>query len=316
MVDTTGSQTLQQANYYDRELLYRARQNQCFYNAGQKKNLRARDGNTIRWRRFNSLAVNTNTLTEGVTPTSTALSMTEVTATVAQYGAYGEVSDLLDLVGIDPVIEEAVQVFGQQAGESIDTVVVNIMKAGTSVMYATGSARSSQAAANVITVAMIRKAVRNLARNNTLRFNGGDDTASNSAKGYYMAFLTPSATYDLKGDSEWKTLQQNVRPESLIEGSIGMVEKCQIIESTLAPIFSGEGSGGVDVHGTIIMGMHAVGVVDVAGTGKFKTYVKQLGSGGTADPLDQRATIGWKSVFVSKILNDNFMTRIEHGVTA
>lgn len=315
-MDTTSSQPLQQANYYDRELLYRARQHQCFYQAGQKKNLRARDGNVIRWRRFNALAVNTNTLTEGVTPTSTALSMTEVTATVAQYGAYGEVSDLLDMVGIDPVIDESLTVFGQHAGESIETVVVNIMKAGTSVMYATGSARSSQAAANVITVALIRKAVRNLARNNTLRFSGGDDASSNSAKGYYMAFLTPSATFDLKQDTEWKAMVQNSRPEHLVDGSIGMIEKCQIIETTLAPIFTGEGSGGVDVHGTMIMGQHAFGVVDVAGTGKFKTFVKQLGSGGTSDPLDQRATIGWKSTFVSKMLNDNFMTRIEHGVTA
>lgn len=315
-METTSSQPLQQASYYDRELLYRARQNQCFYNAGQKKNLRARDGNTIRWRRFNSLAVNTNTLTEGVTPISTALSMTEVTATVAQYGAFSEVSDLLDLVGIDPVIEESVQVFGQHAGESIDTVVVNVMKAGLSVMYATGSSRDSQAAANVLTVALIRKAVRNLARNNTLRFNGGEDASSNSAKGYYQAFLSPSAVYDLKNDAEWKALQQNVRPEHLIDGSIGMVEKCQIIESTLTPVFEGEGSGSVDVHGTMIMGQHAFGVVDVGGTGKFKTFVKQLGSGGTSDPLDQRATIGWKSTFVSKMLNDNFMIRIEHGVTA
>lgn len=315
-MDTTTTQPLQQANYYDRELLYRARQNQCFYNAGQKKNLRARDGNTIRWRRFNALAVNTNTLTEGVTPSGTALSMTEVTATVAQYGQYGEVSDLLDLVGIDPVIDEAVGVFGQQAGESIDTVVANVMSAGTSVMYATGASRGAQAAVNVITVALIRKAVRNLARNNTMRFSGGEDASSNSAKGYYMAFLSPSATFDLKNDTEWKTLQQNVRPEFLIEGSIGMVEKCQIVESTLTPIFTGQGSGGVDVHGTMIMGQHAFGVVDVGGTGKFKTFVKQLGSGGTSDPLDQRATIGWKSTFVSKMLNDNFMTRIEHGVTA
>lgn len=314
-METLSSQPLQQANYYDRELLYRAKQNQCFYNAGQKKNLRARDGNTIRWRRFNALAVNTSTLVEGVTPTGTALSMTEVTATVAQYGQYGEVTDMMDLVGIDPVIEEAVAVFGQQAGESIDTVVANIMSAGTSVMYATGSARATQAAANVITVALIRKAVRNLARNNTLRFSGGEDASSNSAKGFYMAFLSPSATYDLKNDTEWKNMQQQVRPESLVDGSIGQVEKCQIIESTLTPIFTGQGSGGVDVHGTMIMGMNAFGVVDVGGTGKFKTFVKQVGSAGAADPLDQRGTIGWKSTFVSKMLNDNFLTRIEHGVS-
>lgn len=314
MVDTLTTQPLEQANIYDRELLYRARQAQVFYDAGQKKNIRRNDGNTIRWRRFNSLGVNTNTLTEGVTPTSTALSLTEVTATVAQYGAYGEVSDMLDLVGIDPVIMEATSVFGQMAGESIETVAVNVLAAGTSVIYATGSSRGSQAATNVITVAMIRKAIRNLDRNNTLRFSGGSDN-SKVGQGNYMAFLHPSSVYDLKQDTEWKTMQQNIRPELLFNGSVGMVEGCQIIQSTLAPVFTGQGSGGADVYGTIVLGQHAFGVVDTAGTGKFNTYVKQLGSGGTSDPLDQRATIGWKSVFVSKILNDNFMVRLEHGAT-
>ena len=315
MVDTLSTQTLQKANFYDRELLYRAQQAQVFYDAGQKKNLKANSGDVIRWRRFNSLSVNTNTLVEGVTPTATALSMTEVTATVAQYGAFGEVSDMLDLVGIDPVIMEAVQVFGQMAGESIETVIVNVIKAGTSVLYATGTARNQQAATNVITVALLRKAVRNLDHNNTLRFSGAEQNKK-VGQGKYVAFITPKSVFDLKGDSEWKNLQQYSKPELLFAGSIGEIEGCEIVQSTLAPVFTGEGSGGADVAGTIVMGQHAFGVVDVAGSGKFKTFVKQLGSAGTADPLDQRATIGWKSVFVSKILNDNFMVRIEHGFTA
>ena len=315
MVDTLSTLSYEAANFYDRDLLYRAQAAQVFYDAGQKKNLRKNDGNTIRWRRFNALTVSTTALTEGVTPASTALSQAEVTATLAQYGAYGEVSDMLDLVGIDPVIAESVRVFGQHAGESVETLVVNVMKAGTSVLYATGSSRGSQAASNTITVALIRKAVRNLDRNNTMRFSGAEQNKK-IAQGNYYIFLHPNAVYDLKNDSEWKTMQQNIRPDLLFEGSLGMIEGCQVFQSTLCPVFTGEGSGGADVYGSMVVGQNAFGVVDVGGTGKFKTYVKPLGSGGTADPLDQRATIGWKSVFQAKILNDNFMTRIEHGVTA
>lgn len=315
MVDTLSTLSYEAANFYDRDLLYRAQAAQVFYDAGQKKNLRKNDGNTIRWRRFNALTVSTTALTEGVTPASTALSQSEVTATLAQYGAYGEVSDMLDLVGIDPVIAESIRVFGQHAGESVETLVVNVMKAGTSVLYATGSSRGSQAASNTITVALIRKAVRNLDRNNTMRFSGAEQNKK-IAQGNYYIFLHPNAVYDLKNDSEWKTMQQNIRPDLLFEGSLGMIEGCQVFQSTLCPVFTGEGSGGADVYGSMVVGQNAFGVVDVGGTGKFKTYVKPLGSGGTADPLDQRATIGWKSVFQAKILNDNFMTRIEHGVTA
>lgn len=314
-MDTLTTLSLEAANFYDRNLLYRAKQAQIFYKAGQAKNLRKNDGNVIRWRRFNALTPNTNTLSEGITPTATALSMSEVTATVAQYGAYGQVTDMLDMVGIDPVITEATDVFGQQAGESIETVLVNVIKAGTSVVYATGSARNAQSASNPLTVALLRKAVRTLDVNNTLRFNGLEENSKVGA-GSYIAFVHPRAVYDLKNDTEWKTMQQNVRPEMLFDGSIGMIEGCQIMQSTLCPVFAGEGSGSADVYGTIIIGQHAFGVVDVGGTGKFKTLVKPLGSGGTADPLDQRSTIGWKSFFVSKILNDSFMTRIEAGVSA
>lgn len=318
MVDTLSTQTLQQANVYDRNLLYRAKPALIFWDKGQKKNIKANDGNTVRWRRFNALSANTTALTEGVTPTATSLSMTEVTATLAQYGGYDEISDMLDMVGIDPVIMEATKVFGEQAGLSVETVVANILKAGTSVLYATGSSRGSQAATNVITVALIRKAVRNLDRNNTKRFNGQEENKQVGA-GNYIIFIHPSSVYDLKNDSEWKTMQQNIRPEMLFNGSIGMIEGCQIIQSTLCPVFTGEGSGGADVYGTMVIGENAYGVTQIEGknaTGKFQTKVKPYGSGGTSDPLDQRSTVGWKSLFVSKILNDNFMTRIEHGVTA
>ena len=41
--------------------------------------------------------------------------------------------------------------------------------------------------------------------------------------------------------------------------------------------------------------------------------MKQLGSGGTSDPLNQRATAGWKAVKTAEILQNDFMVRIETG---
>ena len=314
MVDTLTTQPLEQANIYDRNLLYRAQQAQVLYGWGQKKNIKKNDGNTIRWRRFNALATNTSTLVEGITPAPTALSMSEVTATVAQYGAYGMISDMIDLVGIDPVLSEASDVFGQQAGESIETVVTNVVAAGTSVLYGTGSTRGAQSAAAPMTIALLRKALRNLDRNNTKRFNG-EAQNSKVGNGYYNLLLHPNVVYDLQNDPEWKNMQQNIKPELLANGAMAMILNVMIYQSTLAPVFTGAGSGGVDVYGSILIGQNAFGVVDVAGTGKFKMIAKPLGSAGTADPLDQRATVGWKSVFATKILNDLFMLRIETGAT-
>lgn len=61
---------------------------------------------------------------------------------------------------------------------------------------------------------------------------------------------------------------------------------------------------------TLFLGKNAYGVTEVTGGG-LRTIVKQLGSGGTEDPLDQRASAGWKGMKTAEILVDNYMVRVE-----
>ena len=76
-------------------------------------------------------------------------------------------------------------------------------------------------------------------------------------------------------------------------------------------IYPGEGgAGGVDVYSTLIIGDDAYGVTEITGGG-LRHIVKQLGSGGTADPLDQRATCGWKAAKTAEILVQQYMLRVE-----
>jgi N4-gp56 family major capsid protein len=70
----------------------------------------------------------------------------------------------------------------------------------------------------------------------------------------------------------------------------------------------------VDVYGTLILAKNAFGVVPLQKK-SIQSIIKQLGSAGADDPLNQRSTVGWKTATVAKILNDDFMVRIEHGVT-
>lgn len=81
-------------------------------------------------------------------------------------------------------------------------------------------------------------------------------------------------------------------------------------------VYPGEGgAAGADVYSTLVIGEGAYGVTDIAGGG-LQTIIKQKGSGGTADPLDQRATIGWKAAKTAEILVDEYMVRIETGASA
>ena len=64
----------------------------------------------------------------------------------------------------------------------------------------------------------------------------------------------------------------------------------------------------------MILGANAYGVTEVEGGG-LETIVKQLGSGGTSDPLNQRATVGWKATKTAERLVEQYMVRIETGST-
>ncbi|HCO62351.1 MAG TPA: hypothetical protein DIT49_02690 [Clostridiales bacterium] len=81
-------------------------------------------------------------------------------------------------------------------------------------------------------------------------------------------------------------------------------------------IYPGEGgSAGQDVYSTLILGAEAYGVTEVSGGG-LRHIVKQLGSSGTADPLDQRASCGWKATRVAEILVPQYLVRIESTASA
>ena len=82
-----------------------------------------------------------------------------------------------------------------------------------------------------------------------------------------------------------------------------------------AKIYPGEaGKEGMDVYSTLFIGADAYGVSEVEGGG-LKTIIKQLGSAGSGDPLDQRATVGWKAVKTAAILSEPFMVRVETAST-
>lgn len=75
---------------------------------------------------------------------------------------------------------------------------------------------------------------------------------------------------------------------------------------------TGVGKDGSAVYSTLLLGSNAYGTTEVQGMG-LQHIVKQRGSGGTTDPLNQRSTTGWKATKVAERLVEEFMIRIEHS---
>ena len=262
---------------------------------GQKHPIPKNGGKTIEFRKYSPLPKLLTPLTEGVTPDGQTLTVTTLEATVAQYGGYITLSDVLLLTAIDNNLVQATKLLGNQAGATLDTITREVLNGGTNVIYAGGVA-SRAALADNLTVEDIKKAARALKTQNAEKI--GDS---------FVAIIHPDVAYDLTNDPKWEAVK-TYDPKDWYEGEIGRIGGVRFVETTEAKIFDG------GVYSTLVLADNAYGVTEIEGGG-LEHITKQLGSAGTADPLNQRATVGWKAIKVAERLVEQFMVRIESKCT-
>ena len=285
--------------FYDMTLIDEAQSNLVHDQFGQKRPIPANGGKTIEFRKFAPLAKALTPITEGVTPDGKSLEVTTITAEVAQYGDYITQSDVLELTSLDNTILEATKLLGRQAGVTLDTVVRDILHETTNVTYcskADGTAVTSRAGLDntcQLTVKMVQKVVAKLRAQNAPTIGGK-----------YVAIIHPYVAYDLMRDPEWIDAHKYTTSTNLYEGEIGEIAGVRFVQTTEAKIYEG------GVFGTLIMGDGAYGVTEITGGG-LQTIVKQKGSAGTADPLDQRSSVGWKAIKTAELLIPQYLVRVE-----
>lgn len=290
--------------FYDKALLKFAKPNLVHDQFAQKRNIPKNGGKSIEFRRYSQLPKALTPLVEGVTPNGQNLNVTTVTATVDQYGGYITLSDVLLLTAIDNNLMEAIELLGDQAGRTLDTITREVLCSGSNVIYAGGAlGRTAITTANKLSVDDIKKAVRELKVGLAKKING-----------YYVAIVHPDCVYDLENDDEWINASQYAGSTQIFEGEIGKLYGVRFVESTEAKIWAEAGASDISVYATLVMGANAYGTTNVEGGG-LQSIVKQLGSGGTADPLNQRATAGWKAIKTAEILYDDYLVRIESAST-
>lgn len=299
----SGGLSPEMKTFYDRLLLERTVPDLWYTKFAQSRGIPKNGGKIIEFRKFAGLAVATTPLTEGTPPSLKDLTVTAITATIAQYGDAVGFSDLVSTTTIDPILVETVEILAEQAKETIDEVVREVLVAGTTVQYAsTATSRATVGAAMTLTPAELREALMTLKLNRARRIGG-----------FYQAIIHPHTAFDLMSSQEWRDANQYAGSQRIFDGSLGTLYGIKFWESDKAKFFANAGVGGtVDVYATVIFGQNAWGMVDLAGH-NLRTFHKPMGSAGTADPIDQQQSLGWKVAFVAKILQDAFMLRIEHA---
>lgn len=310
-VTTDGALSDEMKTYYSNYLIDNAEPELVHDQFAQKHSIPKNGGKEIEFRKFSPLPKALTPLTEGVTPSGQKLSVSVVTATVSQYGGYVELSDILLLTAIDNNLVMATQLLGGQAGRSMDTVTREVLSGGTNVQYGEDkkTAREAlvggaEAGNDYLTVDAIKRAVVKLKRMNAPRINGS-----------YAAIIHPEVSYDLRNDPQWIDPHRYKDTTELYEGEIGMIEGVRFVETTEAKKWINAALNGAtakarDVYSTLVLGNNAFGTTELTGGG-LSHIVKPLGSGGATDPLDQRATAGWKATKTAIRLVEEYMVRIE-----
>lgn len=306
-------------NFYDRTLLERAVPSFVHNRWAQVRDIPMNGGtDTIKFRRYGNLTAQTTALTEGVTPSGKQLSVTDITATVLYYGDYVTFTDKVVSETYDPLLTETAEILGDQVGDSLDQLCRDVIAATTTKQYAsTATSTATVSSSMKLNRQEVKEAVRTLKTNNAKPImsminpsTGYNTTPLNRA---YIGIVHPNTTYDLDDATGWIPVEKYPNKSDVMPDEVGSLAGVRFVESTNAKTRSG--TLVATVYSTLIFGMHAYAQTRISGMA-LKNIVKPLGSAGTADPLDQRTTSGWKLTYVAKILNDNYIVDVQHAVSS
>ena len=303
--------TPEMKTYYEKDLIEYAEAELIHDQFAEKYPIPKGSGKTIEFRKFAPLPKRNTALTEGTTPDGEKLDVSYIQSTVYQYGSYVAMSDILQLAAIDPIVVQATKLLGSQAGRTLDTVTREVINAGTNVIYAPAgstpvTSRANVATNSLITLDVIRQAVLQLRRYNAPRFDGS-----------YVCIIHPDVAMDVRALAGWIDVVKYGDPNRIYKGEIGMLEGVRFIENTESKIWEEDTTGSsttTNVYATNFIGRGAYATTEIEGGG-LQMFAKQLGSGGTNDPINQRSTVGWKAIKTAEILIPEYIVRVESSAS-
>ncbi len=301
---TTGTNYQNLHLYYEKKLLSTLEPRLVLQPLGKKQKLPKGLGTQVKWLRYAAISENVTPITEASIPGELSFTTSNVTASVLQYGQYAKISDLLSDVAIDPVLENLSERFGIAAAKTIEQLIVAELDPQSATQFV-GAASSN----NTISLGMVlnhKELVEAMIRQKAA-FIGPHESGS------YVAVLHPNAEYDIMTDVQAGSmldLRKFTDPKQVLNGEIGKMYGMRFLVSDKMSLYAGVGTTGNDViNAAYVIGEEAFGVVELDGN-SVKMINKKHGSGGTSDPLDQIATVGYKiHGFAAKYL-DNATKRV------
>lgn len=290
-----------------------------------------------KYRRYLTLTRATTPLAEGITPSGQKLTFEDVTITLEQYGDIVELTDVIADTHEDPVLNEMMTLVGEQVAETVEELRYNVLKAGTNVFYANGSARTD--VDTEVSVVDLRSVFRSFKRNKAREISRiVSATAKIATEPIGSAFFAVGHTdlqpsfQDLTGFTPIEKYSQDT---VAFEGEIGKIENIRIILTAFYEPFllaggtsaaantvlangvpNAAGTEQADVYPILVFARDSYAIVPLQGREAVIPTVQNPNQPRGGDPLGQRGSVGWKTYQATGILNQSWLARIEVAARA
>jgi len=308
--------------YYDKLLLDNLYPNLYSYQLGEKRRVPRGTGKVVHWTRYykagSGFAV-PYAITDGTPIGLSTLSTQQISATLAGLGTAVGVSDFIVMVGISDVVKGAVFELSKSMALAIERKIRTTLSGLGTQMFGAGAKVTGTNASDIGTASLLNSS--DLMRM-TAKLRQGN--ARTWPDGFYASIVHPKVAFDLRNDATavvgWSDINRTTTSgqDRIYHGEVGTLYGARVIESTeakqLLPTtaslyrISEQASGFV----TTAIAPGAFGVVELDGA-TASVFVKQVGSSGSSDAINQLGSVGVKTYFAVAELDSARHIRMASG---
>ena len=284
-------------------------------------------GEIIKWRRIRPMAVSTGALTEGVTPAPSSFAYDTVTTVIQQFGVWIQFTDKIYELHEDEVPRDAQTAIADNIASTKEAIIWGQLTGGTQVIYANGTTvigintpiDADQVAAGVNLLK------RNYGKKITSRLSAQAGFNTSPVNSSYVMFGHVDAEYDYRACDGFVPVEAYNSPIS--EAEIGKLNEVRILLGAQLSGAPGAGAAvgasgmksedgvNIDVYYSVIVAQDAYGTVGLKGKNAVEMHVEPPKMQ-TGDPLGQRGFVAAKYWFQALRLNELWLVRLVHAVTA
>ena len=286
---------------YKRKLLERAMQDQVYMQFADEAMIDANNGDKVLYRRYDPYPIVTTPITDGVVNAPRKPTYSQPSAELDYYGDYTKITKRTVKTNLEQVTGEVMDIHGQQAGETIDALMREVLYSGASYLNCsngtTGGVPSSISFKDFESATkLLRKAS---AKKISPMIEGTNKFGTTPVNNSYYCFFHTDLRDDIRSLDQFVSVEKYASTKGALPTEFGMVDDVRLIETNVGKEVDG-------VYSNFIVGANSHTAVKLSGE-NLSMYRHGFGSAGTEDPHNMFMTIGWDIAWTGLVTNDLWM---------